>query len=103
MTYGGDEEIVLKGGAKKRSGKDGEVVEQNVYAQRSSGLIFGADFLRKQNGNMQQPLMQVKESIILLRGKEIPSQLYSFWRQSKGINSHFKQGNGDYGGIAGWR
>jgi hypothetical protein len=38
----GDEEIVLKGGAKKsvKAGKDGKVVEQkNVYAQRSSGLI----------------------------------------------------------------
>jgi AMMECR1 domain-containing protein len=43
MTYGGDEEIVLKGGAKKsvKAGKDGKVVEQkNVYAQRSSGLIL---------------------------------------------------------------
>jgi AMMECR1 domain-containing protein len=40
---GGDEEIVLKGGAKKsvKAGKDGKVVEQkNVYAQRSSGLIL---------------------------------------------------------------
>jgi hypothetical protein len=34
MTYGGDEEIVLKGGAKSvKAGKDGKVVEQkNVYA-----------------------------------------------------------------------
>jgi hypothetical protein len=35
MTYGGDEEIVLKGGAKKsvKAGKDGKVVEQKcIYA-----------------------------------------------------------------------
>jgi formylglycine-generating enzyme required for sulfatase activity len=41
MTYGGDEEIVLKGGAKKKLRPEVKVVEQkNVYAQRSSGLIL---------------------------------------------------------------
>jgi hypothetical protein len=34
MTYGGDEEIVLKGGAKSVKAGDGKVVEQkNVYAR----------------------------------------------------------------------
>jgi hypothetical protein len=54
MTYGGDEEIVLKGGAKKsvKAGKDGKVVEKkNVYAQRSSGLILPEyRLLQKQMG-----------------------------------------------------
>jgi hypothetical protein len=52
MTYGGDEEIVLKGGAKKsvKAGKDGKVVEQkNVYAQRSSGLIL-PEYFRSRMG-----------------------------------------------------
>jgi gliding motility-associated lipoprotein GldJ len=46
----------------------------------------------------------VGQSIIFTRAKEISlSQLYSFWkRQSKGDQlANFKQGNGDYGGIAG--
>jgi gliding motility-associated lipoprotein GldJ len=45
MTYGGNEEIVLKGakGARKspKAGKDGTATEQkNVYAQRSSGILL---------------------------------------------------------------
>jgi gliding motility-associated lipoprotein GldJ len=41
MTYGGDEEIVLKEELKSvKAGKDGKGAKKNVYAQRSSGLIL---------------------------------------------------------------
>jgi hypothetical protein len=42
MTYGGDEEIVLKGGAKKsvKAGKDGKVVEQKMFMHSVHQVLF---------------------------------------------------------------
>jgi hypothetical protein len=54
---------------------------------------------------MQLQLMWVKESIIFTRGRRnILGQVVILGkRQSKGDQlANFKQGNGDYGGIAGW-
>jgi hypothetical protein len=52
MTYGGDEEIVLKG--ESVNGKDGKVVEQKMYMHSVHQVLFcqNTDFLQKQNGNM---------------------------------------------------
>jgi gliding motility-associated lipoprotein GldJ len=110
-TYGGNEEIVLKKtgrGAPKR-GADGESSEaKNVYAQRSSGLIQPEyrlpteaewEYAAVANvGNREYNLYQGK--------KKYPwsgSYTRSGKREVKGDQlANFKQGKGDYGGIAGW-
>lgn len=113
MTYGGNEEIVLKGGkgARKspKAGKDGIVAEQkNVYAQRSSGLILPEYRLPTEAEWEYAAAADVgqREYNIYKGQKKYPwsgSYTRSGKRQSKGDQlANFKQGNGDYGGIAGW-
>jgi gliding motility-associated lipoprotein GldJ len=63
------------------------------------------DFLQKQNGNHAAAADVGQREYNIYKGKEISlvRQLYSFWKRQKGDQlANFKQGNGDYGGIAGW-
>ena len=112
QTFGGDEQIVLKGKggrAKATTGPDGASSEaKNVYATRSSGLIQPEyrlpteaewEYAAVANvGNREYNLYQGK--------KKYPwngSYTRTGKREVKGDQlANFKQGKGDYGGIAGW-
>jgi gliding motility-associated lipoprotein GldJ len=102
-TYGGNGEIVLKRGMVK-SAKD----SSNVYAKRSSGLILPEYRLPTESEWEYAAAADVgqREYNIYKGQKKYPwsgSYTRSGKRQKKGDQlANFKQGKGDYGGIAGW-
>lgn len=102
-TYGGDEEIVLKNG-RGRGGKD----STQVYAQRQSGLIL-PDYRLPTEAEWEYAAaadVGQREYNIYKGQKKYPwsgSYTRSGKRQVRGDQlANFKQGKGDYGGIAGW-
>ena len=115
-TFGGNEEIVLKGrkGSKGNGkggvkGADGSTQEpKNVYAQRTSGLILPEYRLPTEAEWEYAAAADVgqRQYNIYKGQKKYPwSGQYtrSSKRQIKGDQlANFKQGKGDYGGIAGW-
>jgi gliding motility-associated lipoprotein GldJ len=116
QTYGGNEEIVLKGRrGSKGAGKGGTTnakgttqEPKNIYAQRTSGIILPEYRLPTEAEWEYAAAADVgqREYNIYKGQKKYPwSGAYtrSSKRQIKGDQlANFKQGKGDYGGIAGW-
>ncbi|WP_353778953.1 gliding motility lipoprotein GldJ [Winogradskyella sp. 3972H.M.0a.05] len=106
QTYGGNEEI-LKGGKRKvRTDDDGNEVD--VYARRESGVI-SPDYRLPTEAEWEYAALGLSElrSYNVYRGrKKYPwdgQYTRSGKRKWKGDQlANFKQGKGDYGGIAGW-
>ena len=112
QAFGGDEEIVLKGKggrAKATTNKDGESSEaKNVYATRSSGLIQPEYRLPTEAEWEYAAVANVgNREYNLYQGKKKYPWSGSYTRSGKRVVkgdqlANFKQGKGDYGGIAGW-
>jgi len=104
-SYGGNEEIVYKGARNKLAGKEDA---KNVYAQRTSGLIL-PEYRLPTEAEWEYAAVALvgNREYNLYRGnKKYPWKgMYTRNgnRTTKGDQlANFKQGKGDYGGIAGW-
>ena len=109
LTYGGNEEIINGDGRKKRSVRtDADGNETGLYATRETGIISPKYRLPTET-EWEYAALGLSElrSYNLYRGrKKYPwdgQYTRSGKRKIRGDQmANFKQGKGDYGGIAGW-
>jgi gliding motility-associated lipoprotein GldJ len=114
-TFGGDDKIVLKGkqgrGAKPGAtakGATGPTEPKNIYAQRTSGIILPEYRLPTEAEWEYAAAADIgqREYNVYKGQKKYPwsgSYTRTGKRKVKGDQlANFKQGKGDYGGIAGW-
>jgi len=106
QTYGGNEEVLRGGKLKPQTNAAGE--EINVYASRETGLI-SPKYRLPTEAEWEYAALGLSEvrSYNVYRGrKKYPwdgQYTRSGKRKVKGDQlANFKQGKGDYGGIAGW-
>lgn len=103
LTYGGDEDLVLKG-KRGRVGKD----SINLYANRSSGVTLPEYRLPTEAEWEYAAVANVgNREYNLYKGQKKYPWSGSYTRSGKRAirgdqMANFKQGKGDYGGIAGW-
>jgi gliding motility-associated lipoprotein GldJ len=109
LTYGGNEEVINGDGRNKRNVQvDADGNETNIYATRETGIISPKYRLPTET-EWEYAALGLSEirSYNLYRGrKKYPwdgQYTRSAKRKTRGDQlANFKQGEGDYGGIAGW-
>lgn len=109
LTYGGNEEIINADGRGRRNAQvDADGNETNIYATRQTGIITPKYRLPTET-EWEYAALGLSEirSYNLYRGrKKYPwdgQYTRSGARKTRGDQkANFKQGKGDYGGIAGW-
>lgn len=109
LTYGGNEEVINGDGRNKRNVRtDADGNETNIYATRETGIISPKYRLPTET-EWEYAALGLSElrSYNLYRGrKKYPwdgQYTRSGKRKIRGDQlANFKQGKGDYGGIAGW-
>ncbi|WP_320814646.1 gliding motility lipoprotein GldJ [Flavobacterium sp.] len=108
QTFGGKEDVVLKKELNKSGRQEVADTAKNVYAQRNSGLIL-PEFRLPTEAEWEYAAVALvgnREYNIYKGQKKYPwngQYTRSGDRQYRGDQlANFKQGKGDYGGIAGW-
>ncbi len=108
LTYGGNEEVINGDGKRRNVQTDADGNETNIYATRQTGIISPKYRLPTET-EWEYAALGLSElrSYNLYRGrKKYPwdgQYTRSGERKTRGDQkANFKQGKGDYGGIAGW-
>lgn len=108
LTYGGNEEIINAEGKRRNVQTDADGNETNIYATRQTGIISPKYRLPTET-EWEYAALGLSEvrSYNMYRGrKKYPwdgQYTRSGDRKTRGDQkANFKQGKGDYGGIAGW-
>ncbi|MEM9679426.1 MAG: gliding motility lipoprotein GldJ [Bacteroidota bacterium] len=106
QTYGGNTEVLEGGRRKPQTDAEGNPI--NVYAKRESGLI-PVKYRLPTEAEWEYAALGLSElrSYNVYRGRKKYPWDGQYTRSGRRVNrgdqlANFKQGKGDYGGIAGW-